>query len=219
MRLLNYIDIIYRKSDVRKKGFTRGWEVILSHNFRTGITTGFCKGTPSSDIVDCIKDLKACVLEIGHPLLLPLIIYSYDSSSKTDIKQREARDWLRRIERALSMRPADNSIEHEWYGKLDVSTLGMISRDLAECHAQVLWKRPTAFLGIYNSIIEALEIFNSMLTDERNTIQMKALQASMLSRLKFCKIKWQGMEIYADTTLHRLEIQQNRVSVSNRVSV
>ncbi|RDL40541.1 Uncharacterized protein BP5553_00520 [Venustampulla echinocandica] len=99
-----HLQIIFRKSDVRKKGLTRGWELLLSHDINNAITTGFCKGTASSDIVECIKHLKACGLQIGHPMLLPTIIFSHDVSFKTDIKQRDARDWLRRLEHAVSMR-------------------------------------------------------------------------------------------------------------------
>jgi hypothetical protein len=77
---------------------------MLSHDVNHSITTGYCKGTHSSDMVMCIQHLKACTLQISHPLLLPVIIFSHDVSFKTDIKQREARDWLRRLEHAVSMR-------------------------------------------------------------------------------------------------------------------
>ena len=42
--------------------------------------------------------------EVGHPLLPPVIILSHDLSSKSDIRQRDARDWLRRLENAITLR-------------------------------------------------------------------------------------------------------------------
>ncbi|TVY67506.1 hypothetical protein LSUE1_G008439, partial [Lachnellula suecica] len=141
-----HLQIIYRKSDVRKKGLTRGWELMLSHDVNNGVTTGFSKGTPSSDIVECIKHLKACAPQVGHPMLLPLIIFSHDLSYKTDIKQRDAREWLRRLENAISMR---NEIrESDGYWKEGLMELDGVNRDLVECHSQVLWKRPKAYLEI-----------------------------------------------------------------------
>ncbi|TVY92849.1 hypothetical protein LAWI1_G000657 [Lachnellula willkommii] len=98
------LHIVQLKSDVRKKGHTRGWELLLSHDFSTGTTTGFCKGTQSSDIVESIRLLKGAGPEICHPLPLPLIILGHDASFKTDSKQRDARDWLRRLENGISIR-------------------------------------------------------------------------------------------------------------------
>lgn len=188
---------------------TRGWEVMLSYEFRTGITSGFCKGTPSSDIVECIKHLKACVLEIQHPLVLPMIIFSHESSPKSDIKQREARAWLRQLEHAVSMRSEIE--ENEGYVSNGVVDLDGVNRDLVECHSQVLWKRPVAFLQIIDTFKETMEIFWEQLAEERRTPSMKALQGNITSKLGFYKKKWQGVEIYANVTLQRLEIQRNAV--------
>ncbi len=70
------IELLFRKSDVRKKGKTRGWELMLSHSFQTGITTGFAKGTESSDMLESIRHLKICAEQTMHPMLLPMIILS-----------------------------------------------------------------------------------------------------------------------------------------------
>ncbi|PMD36553.1 hypothetical protein L207DRAFT_515075 [Hyaloscypha variabilis F] len=202
-----HLQIVYRKSDVRKKGYTRGWELMLSHDVNHGITTGFAKGTPSSDMVDCIKHLKACVLQVGHPMLLPIIIFSHDISYKTDIKQRDARDWLRRLEHAVSMRSEIE--EREGYVKEGVVDLDAINRDLVECHSQVLWKRPKAYLEILACIDKACHNFLEKLPEERQDGEMRKLQASMLARLEFYRVKLQGIESYAYTTLQRLEIQRS----------
>ncbi|KAH8815605.1 hypothetical protein F5884DRAFT_772905 [Xylogone sp. PMI_703] len=202
-----HLQIIFRKSDVRKKGFTRGWELMLSHSIKEGLTTGFCKGTPSSDIVECIKHLKACVVQIGHPMLLPTIIFSHDVSFKTDIKQRDARDWLRRLEHAVSMRSEIE--EKEGYVKEGVIDLDAINRDLVECHSQVLWKRPKAYLQILAAIEKSMGRFHEKLPESRQSEGMRKLHASMLARLDFYRVKLQGLDSYAYTTLQRLDIQRS----------
>lgn len=202
-----HLQIIYRKSDVRKKGFTRGWELMLSHDVNHGVTTGFAKGTPSSDLVECIKHLKSCVLQVGHPMLLPMIIFSHDISYKIDIRQRDARDWLRRLEHAVSMRSEIE--EREGYVKEGVVDLDAINRDLVECHSQVLWKRPKAYLEILAAIEAAMTRFSDRLPEERRVSEMKKLHASMSSRLEFFRVKLQGIDSYAYTTLQRLEIQRS----------
>jgi hypothetical protein len=202
-------EIIYRKSDVRKKGYTRGWELMLSHDVNNGITTGFAKGTPSSDMVECIMHLKACVLQVGHPMLLPVIIFSHDVSYKSDIKQRDARDWLRRLEHAVSMRSEIE--EREGYVKEGVVDLDAVNRDLVECHSQVLWKRPKAYLEILACIEKAMNNFFEKLPEARRDMDMRKLQASMLARLEFYRVKLQGIDSYAYTTLQRLDIQRSAV--------
>ncbi|KAE8444945.1 hypothetical protein EG329_014072 [Mollisiaceae sp. DMI_Dod_QoI] len=99
-----HLQVAQRKSDVRKKAKTRGYELMLSYEFNTSITTGFCKGTPSSDVLESIKFLKACGPDICHPLLLPLMVFGHDASYKPDVNQRDARGWLRKLEHAISMR-------------------------------------------------------------------------------------------------------------------
>jgi hypothetical protein len=173
------------------------------------ITTGYAKGTASSDMVECIKHLKACVVQIGHPMLLPIIIFSHDVSFKTDIKQREARDWLRRLEHAVSMR--NEIVEKEGYVTDGVVDLDAINRDLVECHSQVLWKRPKAYLEIVAGIEKALTKFWDRLPEQRRDEQMRKLQASMEARLDFYRVKLQGIESYAYTTLQRLDIQRSAV--------
>jgi hypothetical protein len=195
---------------VRKKGYTRGWELMLSHDVNNAITNGYAKGTASSDMEICIEHLKACVLQVGHPLLLPIIIFSHDVSFKTDIKQRDARDWLRRLEHAVSMRSEIE--EKEGYVKEGVVDLDAINRDLVECHSQVLWKRPKAYLEILAEIEAGLQRFLEKLPEKRKDEQTRKLQASMETRLDFYRVKLLGIESYAYTTLKRLDIQRSAVS-------
>jgi hypothetical protein len=185
---------------------------MLSHDVNNGITTGFAKGTPSSDLIEAIKHLQACVLQIGHPMLLPIIIFSHDVSFKTDIKQREARDWLRRLEHAVSMRSEIE--EKEGYVKEGVVDLDAVNRDLVECHSQVLWKRPKAYLEILRGIEMAMGRFDERLPPARKDDMMTKLHASMFARLDFYRVKLQGIESYAYTTLQRLDIQRSAVRSS-----
>jgi len=206
-----HLQIIFRKSDVRKKGLTRGWELMLSHAFKTGTTTGYAKGTDSSDMLEAIRHLRACAKQIAHPLLLPVIILSHDLSSKNDQKQRDAREWLRRLEHAISMR--NEIVEHESYvGENSNIDLDRINRDLVECHSQVLWKRPQAYLEIIAVIEEAMDMFESGVPPDRHDDEVEKLHKSMLSRLTFYRAKLKGTENYAFTTLARLDIQRGAVS-------
>jgi hypothetical protein len=182
---------------------------MLSHDVNNAVTTGYAKGTKSSDMIECIKHLKSCVLQIGHPMLLPIIIFSHDVSFKTEIKQREARDWLRRLEHAVSMRSEIE--EKEGYVQEGVVDLDAINRDLVECHSQVLWKRPKAYLEILTEIEKALRKFHEKLPPQRKDEQTRKLQASMEARLDFYRVKLQGIESYAYTTLQRLDIQRSAV--------
>ncbi|KAM7223811.1 hypothetical protein V8F06_000827 [Rhypophila decipiens] len=207
-----HLQIIFRKSDVRKKGKTRGWEIMLSHSFNDGITTGFVKGTPSSDMVASIKHLKACAQQIMHPMLLPTIILSHDLSGANDVKQRDAREWLRKLEHAVSMRQEILEEEVTNYVKDSMVDLDQINRDLVECHSQVLWKRPQAYQEIIKSMVTAMDNFWTKAQDDEKyggrggTVDK--LHRSILARLDFYQAKLKGIENYAHITLERLHIQR-----------
>ena len=184
---------------------------MLSHDINRGITNGYAKGTSSSDMVESIRHLRACVLQIGNPLLLPMIIFSHDVSNKTEIKQREARDWLRKLEHAVSMRTEIQ--ENEGYVKDGVVDLDAVNRDLVECHSQVLWKRPKAYIEILAGIEKGLDDFEEMLPERRKDETMRKLYKSMKARMEFYRVKLQGIDSYAYTTLQRLDIQRAAVSL------
>ncbi|KAK4123725.1 hypothetical protein N657DRAFT_645313 [Parathielavia appendiculata] len=206
-----HLQIIFRKSDVRKKGRTRGWELMLSHSFRTHMTTGYAKGTPSSDLVDSIRHLRACAAQVLHPLLLPLIILSHDLSMKNDVKQRNAREWLRNLEHAVSMRTEVRE-EDSKYVKDAMVDLDQINRDLVECHSQVLWKRPQAYQEIIKLVGAAMDKFWDRARDDPayggRGGEVDKLHRSLLARLDFYQAKLKGIENYAHITLERLTIQR-----------
>ncbi|KJZ74094.1 hypothetical protein HIM_06543 [Hirsutella minnesotensis 3608] len=213
-----HLQIVHRKSDVRKKGKTRGWELMLSHSFKTNITTGFVKGTPSSDIVATLQHIRACAGQIGHPMLLPIIILSYDLSPANDQKQRDARDWLRRLENAVSLR--DEVEQHEQYFPDGLWEVDGLNRDLVECHGHVMWKRPQAYWALVKGMEKAMERFhakwkeagghNAAMSEQEQAHRkvVDKLHRSMQARLEFYTVKLKGLENYIHTTLARIKVQR-----------
>ncbi|PTB81159.1 hypothetical protein M440DRAFT_63201 [Trichoderma longibrachiatum ATCC 18648] len=211
-----HLHIVHRKSDVRKKGKTRGWEMMLSHAFKTGVTTGFIKGTPSSDIAPALKHLRGCSGQVGHPMLLSTIILSHDLSPANDEKQRDARDWLRRLENAVSMR--DEVEEGEQYFQDGILSVDGLNRDLVECHSHVMWKRPQAYFVLVREMELCMERFKVAWMDARRDFlseeeeehrkTIDRLHRSMLARMEFYKVKLKGLENYIHTTLERLKVQR-----------
>ncbi|KLU89466.1 hypothetical protein MAPG_08437 [Magnaporthiopsis poae ATCC 64411] len=215
-----HMHVIFRKSDVRKKGRTRGWELMLSYSFRTGITSGFAKGTESSDMVEAVRHARHCAAQTGHPFLLPVIILSHSlNPKKGDQKQRDARDWLRRLEHAVTMRDGVQGNEVHAH-TLDFDQL---NRDLVECHSQVLWMRPQAYLEIIHTFNDGLAAFRNLhfalIPIERGGGpygELDRLHRNMLGRLDFYRAKLRGINNYASTTLERLQLQ--RASLSNALA-
>jgi hypothetical protein len=143
-------------------------------------------------------------------VLLPTIIFSHDMSAKTDIKQREARDWLRKLEHAVSMRTEIEDKE-SYVDKDGLVDFDLINRHLVECHSQVLWKRPKAYLQILEGFGKIMDKFVERLPTQRDEIELRKLHSSMTSRMEFYRRKLQGIESYAYTTLQRLDIQRSAV--------
>ena len=102
--------------------------------------------------------------------------------------------------------------EQEGYvDKQGIVDLDAVNRDLVECHSQVLWKRPKAYMEILAGIEGSMEKFDSKIPKKRRSKELKKLHASMLARLDFYRVKLQGIDSYAHTTLQRLEIQRAAV--------
>ncbi|GAO16925.1 hypothetical protein UVI_02046360 [Ustilaginoidea virens] len=184
------------------------------------ITTGFLKGTPSSDIVPALQHLRACAAQIGHPMLLPIIILSYDLSPVNDQKQRDARDWLRRLENAVSLR---NEVEeNEQYFQDGLLEVDGLNRDLVECHGHVMWKRPQAYMALAEEMEKAMDRFREKLVgveaggsddavvdaERAHHKEVDKLHRSLSARLEFYKTKLKGLENYIHKTLARLKVQR-----------
>lgn len=202
--------MVFRKSDVRKKGKTRGWELILSHDFTTGITSGYCKGTPTSNIEKSINQLQSCASDVGHAMLLPLLILGNASSAAADLKQRNTREWLRRLEHAIAMQPYE-APEDSYYKNVYGIDLPAINRDLVECQAYALWNRPVNYLSAIESMEEAAPLFLHAVPKERKSPRLQRFHRQLLSRLHLYRERWLGIETYADTTMQRIDISRSSV--------
>jgi hypothetical protein len=176
---------------------------------------GFCKGTPGSDLSECIRHIKACILEIGHPMLLPMIIFTHTFSFTLEEKQRFARDWLRRIELSVQSRlPLVNDFHN--LKRVDAD-LDAINRDLVQCYFQASSKPSVANLDTLHSMKEALELFDCILPEGRKNPTFRRSQSSFSSKIEFYKKRLQGIENYSNTTLQRLDIQRSLVSLQRRI--
>ncbi|KAF4121232.1 hypothetical protein GMORB2_2194 [Geosmithia morbida] len=215
-----HLKIIHRKSDVRKKGKTRGWEMMLSHSLKTGLTTGYIKGTPSSSVAKALRQAVACAHEVSHPMFLPVLMLGYDLGTTNDQKQRDARDWIRRLENAVSMR--DEVHESETYFQDGFLEIDGLSRDLVECHGHVMWRRPQAYTAVCAEMDVAMDAFSRTRTamlssfpreeeeeeEAARNAAVSRIHHSLSSRIRFYKVKLKGLESYIHTTLARLKVQR-----------
>ncbi|KAF4977947.1 hypothetical protein FZEAL_5595 [Fusarium zealandicum] len=219
-----HLQIIYRKADVRKKGKTRGWEMMLSYSFKTNITSGYVKGTPTSYVVEALEHLKGCATQVAHPMLLPVIFYSLALGPINDAKQRATRDWLRRVEHALHLDPQKARME-ETLERVPVD-VDSLSKELVECHASAIRRPPRAYQCVANELESAMQGFwtrwtaveqSNLTAAETAERKMAAkLHKSMLSRIHFYKVKLTALENYIHTSLERLKVQ--REELSNMIS-
>lgn len=189
---------------------------MFSHSFKTSLTTAYVKGTPSSAIVKTIQHMKACAAHVSHPLLMPIILLSYELSPENEVRQRSARDWLRRLEHAISGR--DEIREDESYVTEGVLDMDGISRDMYECNGQVLWKKPGAYIENVREMEKAMERFRKGTENVGGYKgELERSHRNMLSRLEFYMAKLKGLENYSWTTLERLRIQREAASFHPQV--
>ncbi|KAL1899732.1 hypothetical protein Cpir12675_001231 [Ceratocystis pirilliformis] len=199
-----------RKSDVLKKGKTRGWELMLSYNLSTHITSGYFKTTPSAkpgQIMDLLKT-ETTAATLAHPFLLPMLVLSLNElSSENDDRQRQARELLRHLENAIAGREdAEIKADHLKDGSLIIE---QVNRDLYECVCKVLWKRPRAYLSMLTELRKGLVRWWMVIEPEvKKNEDVKDLQENMLSKVDFHAIKLRGIDSYAATSLERLRVQR-----------
>lgn len=223
------LDILHRKSGVRKKGKTRGWEIMLSYSFQTCITVGFVKGTPASDIATVLDKMRPCSWQIGHPMLLPITMLSKELDHRNDEKQREIRQWLRRLENAI--------LGHgeEGFSPDQIADVEGLSRDIIECGAHTLMKRPQAYMRLIQRMEKCMQVVKQQWhtalhvdsylhatgipvnrTDDPAVLNHQKIlfktHETLLSHLDFYQSKTESLESYIATTLRRLESQREGVS-------
>lgn len=191
---------------------TRNWELVLSHNQRTCITSGFFKGTVRSDIAKCVHCLRNCTAaEISHPLLLPILIFTYDMDAKEEKRHRDNRERVRVLEKLVT--DASHRYNDPDLTRADNVNLDAINSDLVDCHKEVLWKRPEGYLTILGNMVLTLHALRKKFPDQRTDVD-QMLEA----RLSLLKAKLDGIQTHRHITLSRLElignVLRNLVSLS-----
>ncbi|TGO57107.1 hypothetical protein BCON_0069g00010 [Botryotinia convoluta] len=198
-----YLQIIYRKSDVKKPSNARNWELILSHSLKTGITNAFFKGTPRSDVAQCVKCLRECVGEIDHPLFLPALVFSCDIDVGEDKRHRDNRERVRILEKDVI------EISHKYadpdFTRRDNVNLSQINSDLVDCHKNVLWKRPEGYTTIVQKMEKTLTDFKNLWPVERKE-RLRKIQTMMEGRLELLQSRLQGISTHREVTISRLKL-------------
>lgn len=210
--MLGVTELVFRKSDVRWKGTSRGWEMALSYSFRTGITSGYVRGTSSAGIEALMEPLATCARLACHPFLLPVLMLGADLSPKTENNQRQIRDTLRSLESAVdggryNMAPA------EGYGSETDIKLDQINRELADLQCRVMWKRPQVWQGTVGRLDDATRRFWDRLSNKK-VRNLEGLHATLQERLDFTAVRLAGLESYTQVSLERLNIQRQVVCYS-----
>lgn len=140
-------------------------------------------------------------------MLLPLLLLSEHLGSERDQQLRDTRDWVRRLEASISQRTEDTD-ENVQGSMADVEDL---NRALAECHAQVLRKRPQDWLELIEGMKGALALFQLHSRERGWSKDVEKTHNGISGRLEFYQTKLKGIEGYATTTLERLRIQRDAV--------
>ncbi|KAG8158335.1 hypothetical protein KVR01_012096 [Diaporthe batatas] len=211
------LEFIFRKSDVEWKGTSRGWEMVLSYSFGTGITSGYVRGKGEKvtekgkeqlkdhkTLKKVLDDLFLCGRPVSHPLLLPILTLCQELSSSNDKKQRDLRAELRKLDHALIGRYTVAPAAH--YASPADQELDTLSHKIADCQTEVLQKRSQAWQNVVDHVKEATNHFWDHLPAEKKSPELTKLHKTLLERLNFLTVKLQGIENYAHVTLERLGI-------------
>jgi hypothetical protein len=152
-----------------------------------------------------------------------MIIFSHYHSARIEIRQRDAREWLRKIEGALNFQQNPTAFAYaggyaDERGLIDFDHL---NRDMTECHSQALFKSPTAYLRVLDGFEEAMSLYSNEKW-QRNYVTWskhwpQRTHSKISSRIDFYRKKLQGQEYYQSITLQRLEAQRNAVSLRPRL--
>lgn len=203
------IEFIFRKSDVEWKGNSRGWEMMLSYSFDTGITSGYVKAMEKMKFKKVLDDLVLCGRPVTHPLLLPVLTLCNELSAKDDKRQRTQRAELRKLDDALNGRYSMLPAAH--YGPEIDPQLDNMGKTIAICQTEVLQKRPQAWQNVVDNVRRAATHFWDNTPAEKKSPQLKVLHDALINRLDFLTVKLQGIENYAHVTIERLIILREEV--------
>ncbi|KAI1248066.1 hypothetical protein MGN70_010315 [Eutypa lata] len=197
--------IIFRKSDVKWGANSRGWEMTLSYSFKTGITSGYVKGTKSADIENLVYQVQQCASSVGHPLLLPVLILCRELSLDNDEAQRNSRQKVRELEEMLLNRYRDSPGTRNVHDK-ELALENIISQ-LHDHQCKVLWKRPQTWQKVVSRMMRANRAFwDGLAAVQQQDLVIEKVHQTMLSRLNFLDVKLAGLESHAQVTLERMNL-------------
>ena len=186
--------------------------MMLTYCFKTKITSGYVKGTKTTDISQQIQHLAACCKPVAHPLLLP-ILFLNSLSRKIDEDQRNVRVKIRELEGALGRRYRKYSTEN--HGPEREIDLDSLNQQLTECQCRVLQKKPQAWRNALDRIKKSMHAFREALqahsSGSEPNLQLQALHRSLLSRLDLFFNEPAATEIYTHVSLERLKSQREVV--------
>ncbi|EMR67371.1 hypothetical protein UCREL1_5631 [Eutypa lata UCREL1] len=200
-----HMHIIFRKSDVKWGANSRGWEMTLSYSFKTGITSGYVKGTKSADIENLVYQVQQCASSVGHPLLLPVLILCRELSLDNDEAQRNSRQKVRELEEMLLNRYRDSPGTRNVHDK-ELALENIISQ-LHDHQCKVLWKRPQTWQKVVSRMMRANRAFwDGLAAVQQQDLVIEKVHQTMLSRLNFLDVKLAGLESHAQVTLERMNL-------------
>lgn len=195
--------------------------MMLSHNFRTRVTSGYLRGNKSDEKSDEIEDvlrlLEGCSSAASHPLLLPTLFLTIQLSTENDNGQREIRASLRRLEMALVQRYMKPVMLGHIAKETDEELLkkgpqlDTINGELAKLHCTAMWKRPQAWQNVVRRMVEASEQFWKAAEDDIKTPELTKLHREICSTLQLLTVKLEGLESYTYVSLERLNLQRQVV--------
>jgi hypothetical protein len=186
--------------------------MMLSYSFRTKTTSGFVKGTSSAKIEALLAQLAKCASTVSHPLLLPILALNREFSTEHDQRQREARNNIRQLEKALILR---YNLSNPTPGHPGAAAAGERSPE-TDPQCEVLWKRPRAWQNAVRRLTEAMKSFWDTLESHNQgevvPEELRELHHTLLSRLDFIATKLECLENYSAVTWERMNIQREVVS-------
>ncbi|KAB5523098.1 hypothetical protein GE09DRAFT_977065 [Coniochaeta sp. 2T2.1] len=215
------LQFVFRKSDVKWGTQSRGFEMMLSYNFRTRITSGYLRGNKSDavankpdEVKEVLELLEGCSKTASHPLLLPTLYLVTQLSTENDNGQRSIRSKLRRLEKALVQRYAEPVMIGQTAHQTDEELLkkglklDTINGELADLHCTAMWKRPQAWQNVVRRIVEAAERFWDTIEEDVKTPELTKMHRELCNTLQLLTVKLEGLESYTHVTLERLSLQR-----------
>lgn len=161
-------------------------------------------------MTDVLSIFKDCADDSYHPLLLPLIIFEIECMSDTELKQRDVRDWLRRIEHQISNELVNLSDQRQHLAAFRIEQL---RQDMVQCQAQALWKAPKDYICVLQTFRACLGRMGSEIhKTSSNTKDVAETHRRFASRVDLLEKRFENQSTYVGATLIRLSMQRDAVS-------